>query len=140
MPFVKLYVHVVFATKNRFPYLETFELRQTVWKHIKANAAEKGIVVDSVSGYKEHCHCLISLNAYQSISDVVKLIKGESSFWINKEKLTLEHFEWQREYYAAAVSESILKATRNYIFQQEKHHSTINFENEFLDFREKFKL
>nr|WP_245574891.1 transposase [Aequorivita capsosiphonis] len=39
----------------------------------------KNIWLDSVGGYSDHAHCLISLGRNQSMSEVVQLIKGESS-------------------------------------------------------------
>jgi len=54
---------------------------------------------------------------------IMKLIKGESAYWINKEKLTKEFFEWQDEYFVTAVSESIIKRNQIYIKNQETHHT-----------------
>ncbi len=115
MPFVKIYIHFVWSTKNREPYLETKEIRDKVWHHIRENAKEKGIFVDFVNGYSQHCHCLVSLGVDQTISKIMQLIKGESSFWINKEGLTNGKFEWQDEYFAVSVSESHIDRIRNYI-------------------------
>lgn len=84
MPFVKVYIHIVWSTKNRTQFLNDKELRFKVWKHIKQNAEEKDIFIDVVNGYSDHCHCLVSLSTNQTIEKVVQLIKGESSFWINK--------------------------------------------------------
>ena len=86
MPYIKTYIHFVWSTKNRFPFLDSKELRQKVWHHIKENAKEKGIFIDFVNGYTDHCHCLVSLGADQTIQKTMRLIKGESSFWINQNK------------------------------------------------------
>ena len=106
---------MVFSTLQRKPLLNSKELRIKVWKHIKENAKEKGIFLDMVNGFSDHCHCLISLSSNQNIEKVVQLIKGESSFWINKNKLTQEKFNWQDEYFAVSVSESMIENVRNYI-------------------------
>ncbi|MDN3672205.1 IS200/IS605 family transposase [Flavobacterium branchiarum] len=134
MPFIKVYIHFVWSTKNRFPYLNSVELREKVWRHIKENAKEKGIYIDYVNGYSDHCHCLISLGVDQNIQKIIQLIKGESSFWINKNKLTKEKFEWQDEYFAVSVSESIIDKVRNYIKNQEAHHSKKTFQEEYDEF------
>ncbi|MBI1306313.1 MAG: IS200/IS605 family transposase [Bacteroidetes bacterium] len=122
MPFNKIYVHLVWATKNRYPFLDSKQLRRTVWNHIRENAKAKGIFIDFVNGYDDHCHCLISLGTDQTIQKVTQLIKGESSFWINKNRLTQDKFEWQQEYYAVSVSESAINSVRKYIENQEEHH------------------
>jgi len=134
MPFVKVYLHCVWSTKNRIPYLNTIELRQKVWNHIRENAIQKGIFIDFINGYSDHCHCLISLGVDQNIQKVIQLIKGESSFWINKNELTKEKFQWQEEYFAVSVSESVLDKVRNYIKNQEEHHKKKTFQEEYDEF------
>lgn len=140
MPFVKIYIHCVWGTKNRYPYLDSKELRLMVWKHIFDNAKEKGIFIDTISGYSDHCHCLISLGTDQTIQKVLQLIKGESSFWINKNELTEEQFGWQDEYFAVSISESMIDKIRKYIYNQEEHHLTKSFQEEYDEFMSKYKF
>ena len=140
MPFVKVYLHCVWSTKNRIPYLDSIELRQKVWNHIRENAIQKGIYIDFINGYSDHCHCLISLGVDQNIQKVIQLIKGESSFWINKNELTKEKFEWQDEYFAVSISESMIDHVRNYIKNQEKHHAQKSFSDEYIEFMEKYNF
>lgn len=132
MPFVKVYIHFVWSTKNRYPHLDSKELRLKIWNHIRQNAKEKGIFVDFVNGYSDHCHCLVSLGIGQTIQKIMQLIKGESSFWINKNGMTKEKFEWQDEYFA--VSESMIDKVRDYIKNQEEHHSKKIFQQEYEEF------
>jgi REP element-mobilizing transposase RayT len=68
----------------------------------------------------------------------MQLIKGESSFWINKNELTKEKFEWQDEYFAVSVSESMIDKVREYIKKQEEHHSTKTFQEEYDEFISKY--
>lgn len=140
MPHIKVYIHLVWATYNRLPFLYTSELRIKVWKHIKENADKKGIYIDVVNGYAEHCHCLISLSSDQTIEKTVQLIKGESSFWINQNKLINDKFGWQDEYFAVSVSESMLEKVRNYIKGQEEHHKKKTFEEEYNEFIQKYNF
>ena len=130
MPFIKVYIHFVWSTKNRVPYLDSKELRLKVWTHMHDNAKKKGIFIDFVNGYSDHCHCLVSLRMDQTLMDVMKLIKGESSHWINKHGLTKYKFDWQDEYYAVSVSESSIERVRNYIKNQEEHHRKRTFQEE----------
>ena len=109
-----------------------------VWKHITENAKEKGIYIDFINGHSDHCHCLISLGADQNIQKIMQLIKGESSFWINKNRLTKEKFEWQDEYFAVSVSESIIDKVRDYIKNQESHHKKKTFQEEYEEIIIKF--
>ena|SRR5215212_6032632 len=134
MPFVKIYIHFVWSTKNRIQTLNTPELRKNVWQHIRENAVKKDIFIDFVNGYSEHCHCLVSLGVDQTISKVMQLVKGESAFWFNKQELTKEKLEWQDEYFAVSVSESQIDAVRNYIKNQEEHHKQKTFQQEYDEF------
>ncbi len=138
MPFVKVYIHFVWSTKNREPFLDSTELRKQVWQHIKEKAKEKEIFIDMINGYQEHCHCLISISQDQSISKIMQLIKGESSYWINKSNLCKKKFEWQDQYFAVSVSESVIDKVRDYIKNQEMHHKKKTFQEEYDQFIEKF--
>lgn len=133
MPWVKVWLHFVWSTKGRFPYL-TDDIRQRVFSHIRENAKEKGIHIDFINGYLDHVHCLISLGTDQTLEKLMQLIKGESSFWINKNKLTKTRFEWQDEYFVVGVNESSLNSVRDYIAKQEVHHKTVTFDDEFESF------
>jgi len=138
MSFIKVYIHLVWSTKNRYPYLHSPELRKAMWKHIRENAKMKDIFIDFINGYEEHCHCLVSLGDNQTLRQIMQLIKGESSHWINKEQLLKEKFEWQDEYFAVSVSESHIDRIRNYIKNQEDHHSRKTWNNEYAEFIEKY--
>jgi putative transposase len=133
MPYVKMMIHVVWATKRRIPYLQK-ELRTKVIAHIRENARSKGIKIDRLNGYTDHLHALINLRPDMSVSDAVRLLKGESSHWINKHRLTEQRFAWAEEYYAATVDDSTLPKVRAYIDGQEQHHSRNHFEDELRDF------
>ena len=128
----------MWSTKNREPFLDSKELRLKVWDHIRENAKSKGIYLDFVSGYSDHCHCLVSLGLDQTIQKIMQLIKGESSFWINKNQLTKQKFEWQDEYFAVSVSESMLEKVRKYIQNQEDHHRKKSFQEEYVEFLDKY--
>jgi REP element-mobilizing transposase RayT len=130
MSYVKNWLHCVWGTKNRVPFLN-HEIRIKLIRHIKENAREKGIYIDSINGHREHLHCLISPDPDQSLSKVIMLIKGESSFWVNKNKLTNYKFEWAEEYYGASVSSSHINAIREYIRTQEEHHRKKSWEEEY---------
>jgi putative transposase len=137
MAFVRIMIHIVWGTKNRAPII-TKNLKPKLLSHIKENAKKKEIFIDSINGVSDHVHCLISLNADMSISKAVQLIKGESAFWINKEKETGTKFEWGDEYFAISVSESLIKTVRDYIENQEEHHQKMTFSKEYELFMKKY--
>jgi len=114
MPYIKVWIHYVWSTKNREAIL-TDNFRDPLFDHIKQNARIKNIYLDRVNGYNDHVHCLISLGSDQTIEKIAQLIKGESSFWFNnKAALNAPRLEWQDEYFAVSVSESILDSVSLY--------------------------
>lgn len=138
MSWIRIWIHLVFSTKNREPYFTSKEKREKIIEHIKSNVQKKDIWLEEINGHKEHIHCLISLGKEQSISKVSQLIKGESSKWINEEKLTKTKFFWQDDYWAVSVSESHLEQVKEYIRNQEEHHRTKSFTEEVDDFMKKY--
>ena len=137
MAFVKIWIHTVWGTKNREPFLEKGIL-ESVCNHIKENGKLKGIFIECINGYSDHLHCLMLLNADSSISKQMQLIKGESSFWINKNKIIKGHFEWADEYFASSVSEDKLDVVKAYIINQQEHHKKVTFKVEYEKFLKHF--
>ena len=137
MGHIKIWIHLVWTTKNRQPLL-TADTRQQIFRHILENARTKGIYIDHINGYTEHVHCLVSLSSGQTIDKIMMLIKGESSCWINKNNLFRQKFEWQEEYFAVSVSESAVDRVRAYIRNQEEHHRIRSFQEEYDEFLQQY--
>ena len=133
MSYIKVWLHFVWSTKNRKPLLND-DIRQKVFAHIRKNAVEKEIFIDYINGYVDHVHCLVSLGSEQTLKQIMQLIKGESSHWINKNNLCKEKFGWQDDYFVVSVSESVVNNVREYIKNQETHHRTKSFDDEFEEF------
>ena len=126
-------IHFIWSTKNRIPII-TSELKLLLLLHIKENSKTKEIFIDTLNCVDDHIHLLISLGTEQTISKIAMLIKGESSFWVNKQKLIKQKFEWQDEYIALSVSESAIDKVRQYILNQEEHHKKKTFTQEYNEF------
>lgn len=137
MSYVKIWIHAVWTLKNRKPIL-TSEVRQVLFDHIHQNALSKEILMEIVGGHVNHVHCLFRLRNNQTIENVMQLIKGESSFWLNKSGLIQLKLNWQKEYFAVSVSESQIDKVKNYILTQEEHHKKKTWEDEYNEFMEKY--
>jgi putative transposase len=92
MSMISIIVHCVWSTHNRIPYLKDI-IRNDIIYHILENARSKNIYIDHINGFYDHLHALISMGGTQDISEIMHLIKGESSFWINKNHLTSQKFQ-----------------------------------------------
>lgn len=137
MSYVRIWIHCVWGTKNRLPFLNKGN-KLTIINHMKENAKKKGIYVDFINGHREHIHCIVSLNGDQCLAKCIQLIKGEASFWINQNKLAQGKFEWADEYFAVSVSESQIDKVRDYIKNQEEHHLKKSWEEEYSEFMCKY--
>lgn len=137
MPYINIWIHLIWSTKNRQPFLKK-ELKSKIISHIKENAKNKNIYLDFINGDTDHIHTLISLKADQSISKIAHLLKGESSHWVNQNHLTKTEFAWQEEYIAVSVSHSAVNKVRNYIKNQEEHHRKKSFPEEYQLFIDKY--
>jgi REP element-mobilizing transposase RayT len=133
MPYLRIWIHLIWSTKNREPTLTT-GFRQLLFAHIRENARTKGIFLDFINGYVDHVHTLISLGADQSIAKVAQLLKGESSHWANQQELSPKRLEWQDEYIAVSVSDSKVDIVREYIKNQEERHRIKSFSEEYDEF------
>ncbi len=139
MSYVKILVHLVFTTKEREPFLSP-TVRPLLFKHIKEYSKLNNIYLESIGGWNEHVHVLVSLGKEQTISKVAMLIKGESSYWMNKSKMLDVHFNWQDDYYAISIGESGRGNLISYISNQEKHHKGQSYLQEIREIISKYKL
>jgi putative transposase len=137
MPYVKIWVHLVFGTKNHEQVLKD-DISKQLYEHILQNTRAKNIFLAYIGGIDDRLHCLISLGAEQSIAKVTMLIKGESSHWINKEGIVRTKFEWADEYYAGSVGASQVDITAKYILNQREHHRRKTFTEEYDEFIKKY--
>jgi len=126
-------IHFIWSTKNRERIISN-ELKPLLLSHIKENSIAKGIFIDCLNCVEDHIHLLVSLGTEQTISKVAMLMKGESSFWVNKQKIINCKFEWQDEYIALSVSESGISKVQQYIANQEEHHRKKTFTQEYEEF------
>ncbi len=129
---VRLFVHAVWAVKKRYPALVE-PGRGQLFKHILQIAREKSIQIEAINGHDDHVHCLIKLASVQSISEVVQHLKGESSWWANKNALFEKRLAWARAYYARSVDEHNIYIVKKYIANQQKHRNPFGQVKEYLE-------
>jgi len=133
MPYTRLVVHAVWSVKERKP-LMTIAHKEAMCQHILEYAAGKNIQIITINGWRDHLHCLISLSSNQNMATVMNLLKGESSYWANRNLSWNEKFGWQDEYFAVSVSRSHEKRVIRYIENQENHHKYKSFQEEYDEF------
>ena len=132
-----VFLHVVFSTKDRFPFLSDDGVRGQVHAFLGGVAKNLNCPPILVGGVSDHVHILIQLGRSVSQADLVKELKRGSNLWIQERFPHIEKFAWQAGYGAFSVSASNLQVVRTYIGKQAQHHARVSFQDEFRAFLEK---
>ena len=135
----QIYIQAVFAVKYREASI-TDECKSKIFSVIGNLINETGCKTLIVNGVEDHVHCLLGLKPTISISELMRIIKGKSSRFINENQLTKHKFEWQEGYGVFSYSKSHLDAVYKYIANQEEHHKKQNFKDEYLSFLHKYNV
>ncbi len=143
MSYTNLLYHIVYGTKDRLPLI-TKELRPDLHRYLGGLVNRLHGTPLEINGMADHVHVLARIKPVVSISEFLGKFKSVSSGWANRQ--TRGRFKWQVKYGAFSVSQSQVERAREYIRNQEVHHSRISFEEEFkalltshgLEFEEKY--
>jgi REP element-mobilizing transposase RayT len=132
----QLNVQTVFAVKGRENIL-SLNTRICLFEYFSGILTNIKQYPLAVNGYRDHVHIFFELNPGTSLSDVLEIIKTNSSKWINQNKFVLGKFEWQRGYSGFTYSKSQRNNVIQYIMNQENHHKSKSFKEEYLDMLKK---
>ncbi len=134
-----LYVHLIFATKDRTPHLPQ-KLRPDLHAYmatVLANLNSPAVLINSAT---DHVHLLFNMGRTVTLAQVVEDVKKSSSKWIKTQGPGLARFAWQAGYGAFSVSESNVPKVANYIRNQEQHHRVKTFQEEYREFLKKHQM
>jgi REP element-mobilizing transposase RayT len=137
--YTQIHIQCVFAVKYRNAIIEK-SWKDRLHKYIIAiinNNSHKLLAINSVP---DHLHLFFGMRPTQSLSDLMRLVKGDSSEWINKEKFVAGKFRWQDGYGAFSYSKSQVDAVVKYILNQEEHHKKKKFLDEYREMLQKFEI
>lgn len=127
----QIYLHLVFSTKDRRPFLVDRTVCDELHKYLGGTCNQLDCPVLRVSGVEDHVHVLCRLGRSVSVADLIKELKRESSTWIKTKGPSLADYHWQNGYGAFSVSPSHVESVRNYIQNQRQHHRHESFQDEF---------
>ena len=128
MSYTNLLYHIVYATKERAPLI-TASLRPRLNEYLGGTVRGLGGIALEINGTVDHVHVLAKLRPTISVSEFLSKLKSGSSGWAKRQ--TNGRFGWQARFAAFTVSESQVERVRRYIRNQEEHHRTKSFEEEF---------
>jgi len=135
----QIHIQCVFAVKYRKAMIDK-SIKDRIHQYISGIVNGEGHKLLAINSMPDHLHLFFGMRPTQSLSDLMKHVKGESSEWINKQNLTPVKFRWQEGYGAFSYSKSQIDNVVNYILNQEEHHRNKTFIEEYKEFLEKFEI
>jgi putative transposase len=118
--FANLLYHIVFSTKERVPLI-TDNHREPIYEYIGGILRAEGCILLEIGGMPDHVHLLAKIKPALAVAEALRLVKTNSSRWVNDSRKMMGRFEWQAGYAAFSVSESQVAEVRRYIQNQEMH-------------------
>jgi|SRR5690606_2143106 Transposase and inactivated derivatives len=135
----QLYIHFVFAVENRLSLISE-EWEEELFKYISGILKGKNQKPIAVNGMPDHMHVLAGLRPTMSCSDIMQIVKGESSKWINSRGFIQGIFKWQSGFGAFSCSRGHLDHVYQYVMNQKNAHKTKSFRMEYLDLLEELEI
>lgn len=135
-----VYLHIIFSTKERFPFLANDDVRRETHAMLGGIAKRLNCPPVLVGGVADHVHVLLQMDRQISQAELVKELKRASNLWIQERFPDVRKFAWQAGYGAFSVSASNVEAVRHYIERQEEHHAVASFQDEFRAFLAKHEV
>ena len=139
MSFVRHTYHIIFSTKNREKVIAP-DLRPELYAYMGGIIKKAKGVPIAIGGVSDHVHILAKLHQSIAVADVIRDLKSGSSHWVNAHHKVPAHFAWQTKYGSFAVSRSMEEQVAAYIRNQEEHHRTTSFQEEFMAFLRKHDI
>lgn len=137
--FSQLYVQLVFGVKGRESLIDpTWE--EKLFKYISGIVANKGQKLMAINGMPDHIHILVSISPNCRLSDLVREIKKSSNEFVNRNKFSYSHFQWQSGYGVFSYSQSCIEKIVQYILNQKEHHKKSDFNIEYKKLLNRFKI
>jgi putative transposase len=131
--YCRLWTHVVFSTKNRQPLINR-ESEIFLYDYLSDQLRKCECVPLAINGMPDHMHLLFLANYKMSLMDTMKQVKGSSSFWMNRNKLSDQKFDWQDGFCGLSVSEDNVEIVKRYVQNQKAHHTRHTFQQEYEEF------
>ena len=124
-----VYIHLVFSTKHRQPFLRDEILRKELHSFLGGTSKTLGCPPLIVGGVEDHIHLLARFGRTITQAEWIKELKRVSNLWL-RENSGIANFEWQGGYADFSVSQSNLEQVKTYIANQEEHHRKQSFQDE----------
>ena len=137
--YTQIHIQCVMAVKYRQSLIQP-EWKDQLQKYITSIVQNHGHKMLAINTMPDHLHLFFGFRPNQSLSDLMRIVKSESSQWINDKQFTPAIFRWQEGYGAFSYSRSHVKTVTEYVLNQEEHHRKKTFLEEYQQFLEHFEI
>lgn len=134
--YTQIHLQVVFAVQNRGSLINR-SWKDRLYQYMQGVIINNGHKPLAINGMPDHVHIVFGMRPSQSVSDLIRQVKGGSSAWINDLKFIPDKFRWQDGYGAFSYSRSQLPALIHYVNNQEIHHQKKTFLEEYTEILDK---
>ena len=137
--YTQIYIHIVFAVKNCDVQIAS-NWKERLHKYITGIVQNKGHKLIVINTRFNHAHIFIGMKPDEALSDLVRDIKKDSTNFVNNEIKLRGKFGWQEGFGAFSYSQSQIDTVVKYIVNQEEHHRTKTFREEYEAMLKKYSL
>ncbi|HEY4325620.1 MAG TPA: IS200/IS605 family transposase [Mucilaginibacter sp.] len=137
--YTQIHIQCVMAVKYRQSLIQP-DWKDQLQKYITGIVQNHGHKMLAINNMPDHLHMFFGFRPDQSLSELMRMVKGESSEWINLQRFTPTTFRWQEGYGAFSYSRSHVKKAVNYVLNQEEHHRKKTFLEEYKEFLDQFEV
>lgn len=135
----QIYLQVVFAVQDRQRLIPA-EHKEELHKYITGIIRNQGQKLLVIHCMPDHAHILLGLKPSMALSDLVQVVKADSTNFINRKRWVTGRFSWQEGYGAFSYGHSQLTTVIRYIQNQEAHHTKKTFRQEYVEFLKRFDV
>jgi putative transposase len=129
--YTQIHLHIIFAVKYRKALIDP-EWKEELHRYMTAIIQNRSHKVLAINTMPDHIHILIGYRPADPLPDLMRVLKGDSSAWINRTKKTSVQFAWQSGYAAISYSRAEIPVIANYIANQEEHHKKTTHREELI--------
>jgi REP element-mobilizing transposase RayT len=137
--YTQIHIQVIFAVKSRAGLILPL-WKEPLYRYISGIVANNGHKLLAINGIPDHVHLFFGMRPTQSLSDLMRMVKGNSSEWINEQGFVKGKFAWQEGYGAFSYSRSHVSNVIRYIQRQEMHHRKVAFLDEYKQLLDAFEV
>jgi len=134
-----VFLHIIWTTKRR-AHVISDDIKERLYRYIGSLIAKEDVELFVIGGTENHVHMLVRTTGATSVADFVRVIKANSSTFVNRLGKDYFGFRWQTGYAVFSVGASMVRKVCEYIRNQEKHHGKFSLDEEFKALVKKYKI